>query len=116
MTDELKATGDYGRPERRRNDDRRVSISASVSDRRSTNDRRSQEDRRGHYFNLFNPRDEFLYEVFIWLIDCTQGEWFSGANENEPDDSPVTCRIRFEEEDDLNAFIAWLTEWQKKHG
>ncbi|MCP4710376.1 MAG: hypothetical protein GY869_17270, partial [Planctomycetes bacterium] len=108
-------TGDRAGANRRRKEDRRVSISASVEDRRLLGDRRSLADRRGHYFNLFDPRDDFLYEVFIWLIDSTEGEWASGANENEPKDSPVTCRIRFDEESDLRAFITWLDEWEEKH-
>jgi|GEM_PF-1208636 len=99
----------------RRTGNRRVSISASVENRRDKGDRRSPEDRRGNFFNLYNPRDDFLYEAFAWLIDTAQGEWTSGPNENEPDESLVTCRIRFEEKSDLEAFIEWLNKWETEH-
>ncbi len=116
MAKELYTTGVHARSDRRNKEDRRVSVSASVLDHRQGGDRRGSEDRRGHYHNLFNPDDNFLYEVFVWLVDNTKGKWSSGANVNEPDDSPVTCRVRFDEEADLEAFVAWLSEWQDKHG
>lgn len=116
MENELYATGAHARPDRRHDEDRRVSISASVVEHRKGRDRRHSDDRRGHYQNLFSPDNNFLYEVFVWLIDCTEGEWSSGANDHEPEGSAVTCRVRFDEESDLEAFVAWLSGWQEKHG
>lgn len=101
--------------ERRQKESRRVSISASTNDSRNGADRRQAEDRRGYFENLANPDAHFLSEIMTWLVDNTRGEWRAGANGHEPDDSLISCRIRFEEEADLDAFIAWLSEVQHQH-
>ena len=108
--------GAPARPERRHVEDRRISIRATSVERRQGGDRRRDSDRRGHYHNIFNPDDNFLYEVFMWLVDHTEGEWSTGEAENEPDGSPVTCRIRFEDGKDLEAFVAWAKEWEAGKG
>ena len=115
MENEHSSRGVKAPSDRRSKKDRRVTVSAWVRDRRERTDRRQPGDRRGHYYNQVNPDDNFLYEVFVWLIDSTKGEWSCGANEHEPEDSPVTCRIRFDNETDLNAFIAWVSEWEDRH-
>jgi hypothetical protein len=99
-------------------------IAASVdedsrkSDRRvDDGDRRDEApDRRGHFQNLFSPDDNFFYEVFMWLIDNSEGELTAGPNENETDDSSVTCRISFDQKADLETFVVWLKEWEEKAG
>ena len=112
------------RGEGRRQESRRVSLAASVDDDNRTGDRRdkgddrrgSAPDRRGHFQNLFSPNDNFLYEAFMWLIDNSEGEWTAGPNENDTEDDRVTCRIRFDQKSDLEAFINWLKEWEEKAG
>lgn len=116
MNDQQNASGGHADTVRRNNNERRVSISATTVENREGDERRTSEDRRGHYQNLFSTDDNFLYEVFAWLIDCTGGEWSSGPNDNEPDGSPVTCRVRFDDPADLEKFVQWLAEWQEKHG
>ncbi len=85
----------------RRQESRRVSIAASVDEDKRAADRRDDDgdrcdevpDRRGHFQNLFSPDDNFFYEVFMWRIDNSEGEWTAGPNENETEDSHVNCRI-----------------------
>jgi hypothetical protein len=70
--------------------------------------------------NLYSGTDNFLYDVFMWLIDNISGDWSTGPVENGPiEDGPanpadhdnefVTCRVKFKDQKDLNAFVAWLT-------
>ncbi|MBT3906444.1 MAG: hypothetical protein HOB79_18760 [Rhodospirillaceae bacterium] len=112
------------RGEGRRQGSRRLSVAASVDEDNRKGDRRDRggdrredaPDRRGHFQNLFSPNDNFLYEVFMWLIDNSEGEWTAGPNENDTEDDRVTCRIRFDQKSDLEAFINWLKEWEEKAG
>jgi hypothetical protein len=127
MSDKDSISGVHTAAERReensrRQESRRVSIEASSdvdnrkkSDRRG-DDRRGGPDRRGFFQNLYNPDDNFLYDVFMWLIDNIEGEWTAGPNENEIPDSKVTCRIRFDNKKDLDAFIIWLRKWEESKG
>jgi len=94
----------------RRQSLRRISILASATSEQRTNQDRRKEDRRGFHHNLDIQDNQFLSEVFTWLLTCTNGEWNAGANENEPNDSPTSCRIRFEDEEDLKSFIVWLDQ------
>jgi hypothetical protein len=52
----------------------------------------------------------------MWLIDNIEGEWTAGPNENEIADSKVTCCVRFEEKEDLDAFITWLKKCEETKG
>jgi len=52
----------------------------------------------------------------MWLIDNSEGELTAGPNENETDDSSVTCRISFDQKADLETFVVWLKEWEEKAG
>jgi len=127
MSDKDSISGVHTAAERRDEDgrrqaSRRVSIEASLdvdnrkkSDRRG-DDRRSEQDRRGFFQNLYNPDDNFLYDVFMWLIDNIEGEWTAGPNENQVGNSKVTCRIRFDEKEDLDIFVAWLKNWEESKG
>lgn len=79
-----------------------MSISADVDSDNRESDRRDEAlDRRRHFHNLFSPNDNFLYEVFMWLIDNVEGEWTASPNENEGEDTRVTCQTQFDRKDDL---------------
>ncbi|HEB79540.1 MAG TPA: hypothetical protein ENI79_03575 [Rhodospirillales bacterium] len=111
-----KMAGVYALSERRGDKDRRISIIASAAelefdDRRRGEERRVEE-RRGHYLNLAHSNEAFLYEMFLWLKDNIDAGWRIGPNQAEPEHSPVTCRIRFDREDDLESFIVWLDAWE----
>ena len=62
-------------------------------------------------FNSFySANGNFLYDVFMWLIDNVSGEWSTGPFEDDPGDQFVTCRVKFKEQKDLDAFVTWMTQ------
>ncbi len=60
--------------------------------------------------NFYSANGNFLYDVFMWLVDNVSGEWSSGSFEDDPGDQFVTCRVKFEEKKDLEAFVTWMRQ------
>ena len=103
-------------PEDRRQQSRRRSAELSIDDeKRQVDDRRLTTDRRGHYVNLFSNESAFVYEALLWLTDNIEGEWGAGPKEHRLEECEAACRVRFEHENDLQAFVSWLEEWDREH-
>jgi hypothetical protein len=99
--------------DRRQTESRRVSVSADIKEDQRSDGRRSDADRRGNYLNIDHDSENFLFEMCEWLNSSTKGAWLIGPNESEPAGSPVSCRVRFDEEADLTAFITWMNDWRE---
>ena len=110
MSDTDQSIELYNDTKRREKKSRRVEDIPTGSDQRKSNDRRVDEDRRGFYVNLVNPIDQYYEEMIAWLLENGRDEWTIGPNDNEPENSDVTCRVRFETKERLDAFITWLDE------
>ncbi|HJO86298.1 MAG TPA: hypothetical protein QF359_05000 [Rhodospirillales bacterium] len=63
-----------------------------------------QEDRWGNFVNLISPDEEFYNEMINWLLENGDDQWSVGSNDNEAEDSEVTCRVRFDSPKKLAAF------------
>jgi hypothetical protein len=95
----------------RRGDGTRRAVEESVSDdKRKNDDRRLYDDRRGFYLNLLSDGEGFFDAVIAWLMDHGDEKWTIGPNDNEPEGSEVTCRVRFESAEMLAEFEAWLDQ------
>ncbi|MBT7770679.1 MAG: hypothetical protein HN705_11845 [Rhodospirillales bacterium] len=99
--------------DRRQTESRRVSVSADIKEDQRSDGRRSDSDRRGNYINIDHDSEIFLFEMCEWLNASTKDAWQIGPNESEPSGSPVSCRVRFDNETDLTAFIAWMDGWRE---
>ena len=100
--------------DRRQVESRRVSVSAEINeDKRASDGRRSGVDRRGAFLNVTHDSEDFLFLMCTWLNTMIKGTWYIGPNESEPDASPVSFRVRFDEEADLAAFNEWLEIWRE---
>ena len=106
MTD--AAHPNHDSPDRRSSQSRRISIAPKDDDKRSKSDRREGTDRRGYHVNLMISDDQGIQDVFTWLIDNAEENWTIGPNDNEPSESTVPCRVRFESEGQMTAFADWV--------
>jgi len=97
--------------DRRQVESRRVFLSTKVANDQRSDGRRKSDDRRGKHVNIDKDGGNFLFEMCKWLNSSCKGTWKIGPNESEPGDSPVSCRVRFKDEADLNAFNAWADNW-----
>jgi len=97
--------------DRRQAESRWVSIAADINDNNRVSGRREFTDRRGAYLDVTQDSEHFLFMMCNWLGDNTKGAWHIGPNESEPKGSPVSCRVRFDDPYDLEAFSVWLEIW-----
>lgn len=103
MTDTTNPSSD-----RRSSQSRRISVAPTDEDKRNQSDRREGNDRRGYHVNLMISDDQGIQDVFAWLIGNADDNWTIGPNDNEPQESAVTCRVRFESESQMVAFADWV--------
>ncbi len=106
MTDATVPSHD--KSDRRSGQFRRIAIIPTDADKRSQSDRREGSDRRGYHVNLMISDDQGIQDVFTWLIDNADDSWTIGPNDNEPAESAVTCRVRFQSESQMAAFADWV--------
>ena len=99
--------------DRRQTESRRVSVAADIKEDKRSDGRRSDNDRRGKYLNIDHDSENFLFGMCEWLNASTKGAWQIGPNESEPEGSPVSCRVRFDDEADLAAVLAWMDTWSE---
>jgi hypothetical protein len=101
----------------RRGDGTRRAVKESVNDdQRKNDDRRLDDDRRGFYVNLLSDDEGFFDAVIAWLMDNGDEKWTIGPNDNEPEGSVVTCRVRFESAEMLRGFETWLDQIEVSAG
>ncbi len=110
MTNTEGKSGLYSQSDRRNDDNRRLEDKPTDNDKRKLDERRQPDDRRRHFVNLLGSGDNFFDDVIGWLFQNGNDEWYIGPNENEPEESEVTCRVSFESVDKMTAFKTWLDE------
>jgi hypothetical protein len=98
--------------DRRQVESRRVSLSTEVTKDQRSDGRRKSDDRRGKHVNIDKDSENFLFEMCKWFNSSCKGAWQIGPNESEPGNSPVSCRVRFEDEADQTAFNSWVDGWE----
>ncbi|NQV54826.1 MAG: hypothetical protein HQ503_03130 [Rhodospirillales bacterium] len=105
------ATDAYGGAADRREESRRVVvIKPSGEEHRAGAERRAADDRRGFHANLSISDESAIQDIILWLDKNAGDGWLVGPNENEPRESDVTCRVRFETKEMLDTFTKWLND------
>ena len=116
MSNTEEETKLYNKDNRRGDGARRAVGEAVTVDQRKNDDRRLAEDRRGFYVNLVSDDEVFFDAVIAWLMENGDEKWTIGPNDNEPQGSEVTCRVRFESIEMLAEFETWLNETKVSAG
>ena len=94
--------------ERREVDVRQAIETQTQKDLRAGEERREPFDRRGIHVNLDNPSEEFVETIITWLMGNAGEGWNIGQAENEPEESDVTWRVKFDRQSDKDSFLIWL--------